>query len=174
MKQVTLDYLHANKYFPLDSGELKWLEPDKSYTVLDILNHQSWDAHEKIWAVTKHDLFFTDRQLRLFACDCAERGLLSQQKVDKQILKVVYAARDFANNKITILQLFDVYNRSAGMSSSSTNISGYARPLIYNAGVCVVATNAAVMEKKTKEERRIEREWQIELLKTFAMWEETL
>ena len=76
-------------------------------SVADILNMRSITRRDKLWAVL-HNEFFTDRELRLMACDFAERVLPmfeAEHPNDNRPRKAIEVSRRFAIGEATAEEL---------------------------------------------------------------------
>ena len=103
MKRITVDLVmsfnpcydreHVKDLF----GGKKWMMP-LTVLKLDTVSHE-----DKIWLLCRSD-FLDDKQLRLFACDCAERVLPIFEKEcpeDNRPRKAIEVARLFADGEAT-------------------------------------------------------------------------
>ena len=79
----------------------RYLPENWQGTAVDLLRLDACPAKNRIWMVTRLGLFFTDKQLRLFACDCAERALKLIKTPDERSVEAVKIAKRYAEGKAT-------------------------------------------------------------------------
>ena len=98
MKIKTMEDLRKHKpcYDPA-----RYLPENWQGTAVDLLRLDACPAKNRIWMVTRLGLFFTDKQLRLFACDCAERALKLIKTPDERSVDAVKIAKRYAEGKAT-------------------------------------------------------------------------
>jgi len=131
---------------------VKYLPEGWKGTVIDILNIENCPAEDRIWMVTRKGLFYTDRELRLFACECAERALSRIENPDPRSVEAIRVARLYANGEATKDELAAAYAAAA---------AAYA--VAYAAAADAAAAAAAYTAVADAE-----RKWQIERLKEIA------
>ena len=98
MKTVTIEDL--KKYEPTYDSVIKYLPKNWKGTVLDILNLERCSMRGRIWIATRGGrLFFTDKQLKIFACDCVDRILrLIDKPLDNNCLRAFKDLRAYADS----------------------------------------------------------------------------
>ena len=140
----------------------------KALSIADILNMRSITRRDKLWAVLRND-FFTDRELRLMACDFAERVLPTfeaEYPDDNRPRKAIEVSRRFAVDEATAEELECA--RSAARSAA-----GYAA---WCAAMCAVyAAKSAACRAAEAASRRAarsaagndEQKEQIKIIKTY-------
>ena len=112
MKRITVDLVmsfnpcynreHVKNLF----GGKKWMMP------LTVLKLDTVSAEDKIWLLCRNE-FVSEQNLRLFACDCAERVLPIFEKEcpeDNRPRKAIEVARLFADGEATHEELDAVWD----------------------------------------------------------------
>lgn len=149
MKTRTLDELRkcGPCYDPV-----RWVPENWEGTAVDFLNIEECPAKDRIWMVTRRGLYYTDRQLRLFACDCAERALSRIKNPDPRSLRVVVVARRYAEGNAAKGELDAARYAARGVADDAAySAAGFA---VYSAAGSAAGS--------------AEREWQIDRLKEYA------
>jgi hypothetical protein len=85
----------------------------KPVSVIDLLTRTDggWagvSLQDRLWVVLRSDVL-SDRILRLFACNCAERALARMPNPDPRSVQAVAVARRFALGQATSEELWDAY-----------------------------------------------------------------
>ena len=125
MKIKTMEDLRKHKpcYDPA-----RYLPENWQGTAVDLLRLDACPAKNRIWMVTRLGLFFTDKQLRLFACDCAERALKLIKTPDERSVDAVKIAKRYAEGKATKdeLKAAAAYAYAAADAAAAAYAAGYA------------------------------------------------
>ena len=102
MKRITVDLVMS--YEPCyDRERIQELFGKRKYIMpLTILKTDNVSAEDKLWLLLRND-FLSEKNRRLFACDCAERVLhLYEKEYDNPApRKAIETARLYANGKAT-------------------------------------------------------------------------
>jgi uncharacterized MAPEG superfamily protein len=157
MKTRTIKDLKKHDHW---DNPTKHLPENWEGTAIDILNITNCPAKDRIWMVTRRKLFFTDRQLRLFACDCAERALSRAENPDPRSVEAIKVARRYANGKATRKELIAAYKAACSAAATTEDVAAYWAACWV---ACSAAFNAAYWAGYSEE-----RQWQIDRLKYYA------
>jgi len=153
MKTRTLNELRACKpcYDPV-----RWVPEGWEGTAIDLLNIKECPAEDRILMVIKKGLYYTNKQLRLFACDCAEHALSRIKDPDPRSVAAIEIARRHAEGNAKEEELY-----AAGYAA------GYAA---YYAAYYAddYAAECAARCAAYYADDYAEREWQVERLKEYA------
>jgi len=141
-------------------GRRKYMTADQIFN-LDIPDE------DKIWAMLHKELM-TEREMRLFACDCAERALQRERRAgrepDKRSWDAVHIARLYAEGKAAEDQL-QVARAAAGAAARAAAwaaVRAAARAAAWAAaGAAGAASDAGAAAGAAGD---AERKWQIERL----------
>jgi len=103
-------------------------------------------AQDRFWAILKHG-FLSDRDLRLFACDCAEHVLHFFEKkfpVDKRPRECIEVARRFVMGEATADEMDAAGNAARDAGDAAWDAGNAARDAAWDAGDAAwAAGNAA-------------------------------
>ena len=117
----------------------RFLPEDWSGTAVDILKIRTYPAADRIWMVTRPGLFYSDKQLRIFACNCADRALARVKNPDQRSLDAVKIAKRYAEGKATK----DELNAAAADAAAAADDAAYAAAADVDAADAAAAYAAA-------------------------------
>lgn len=131
--------------------------------LIDVMQLENVNARARIWQ-SLDEKYFSKKQLRLLACDFAERALAFVDKPDKRSLEVIAVARRHATSDATDdeLQAAGIAAKLANRASADSNDSDY--PIIVAASN-VAHPIASVAARRVATDAGFddaERQWQVE------------
>jgi hypothetical protein len=101
-KRKTIDYKLIMSFSPCEGwpfDRVKKAVPEE-ITLIKFLQNEKIPPKDKVW-VALHKEFFSDKELRLLACDIAERSLTQHRVTDDRSWNAIKVSRSFANGKAT-------------------------------------------------------------------------
>jgi hypothetical protein len=75
--------------------------PEGGVTLEEVLGAEDVDAGDRVWAALEVPGVLSDRELRLFACGCAERALSRVKEPDPRSVEAVRVSRRYADGLAT-------------------------------------------------------------------------
>ena len=130
MKRITAENIMA--WWPCDGYPIEKVTSlfgrRKSATVTEVLRAPI-PAVDRLWVVLREELI-SPRQLRLFACACANRALSRERKSgrepDKRSIEAIAVARRYAMGKATTEELSAAGNAARSAADAAGSAAGSA------------------------------------------------
>jgi hypothetical protein len=101
-QRKTIDYKLIMSFNPCHEWPLKRVKKavPEEITLIEFLKNEEIPPKDKVWVVVRNE-FFSDKELRLLACDIAEKALTQHRVTDTRSWNAIKVSRNFANGKAT-------------------------------------------------------------------------
>jgi hypothetical protein len=101
-QRKTVDYKLIMTFKPCEDWPLKRVKKavPKRIKLAEFLKNEEIPPKDRLWVALRNK-FFSDKELRLLACDIAERALTKHRVTDDRSWNAIKVSRSFANGKAT-------------------------------------------------------------------------